>query len=67
MLNENKVAIEELKNLKEMLEGFRDDSKAIHAETGIDWFNGRYGAYNIIIDYLQSRIDFLEKMALEWP
>lgn len=62
-INENKVAIEELKNLKEMLEGFCDDNKARHAETGDDWFNGRYVAYNTVVGYLQARIDFLDKMA----
>lgn len=66
MLNiQNKVAVSELKNLKEILEGLCHDIKVIrdNATSTADWFDGRTGAYNIVIDYLQARIDFLDKMA----
>lgn len=56
---QNKVAVSELNALKELLEGFCHDTEAYPS----DWFNGRRGAYNIVIDYLQTRIDSLEEMA----
>ena len=60
---QNKVAIEELENLKKMLEGFVHDCKKLYDETGVDWFDGKASAYNNTTGYLQARIDFLDKMA----
>ena len=62
-MNENKVAIEELKNLKDMLEQLSALNKAEAVEYYDPVCHARASTQDAVINYLQERIDFLEKMA----